>query len=122
MLSASDALRAHDDCKARLAAKVGRRITNLSEYRELAPDHECQLVRFIRENAGDPGLEPELAQLRTAHATVHSIAIALAQKHADGQVIDVETEFALSSNFGAASSSLVAAIRRLEKKLRSLAA
>ena len=122
MLNALGALRAHDDCKARLAEKVGRRPRCTSDYRGFAPDQECLLVRFIRENAGDPDLEPELTQLRTAHATVHSIAIALAQRPADGQDIDIETEFAPSSNFGAASSSLVAAIWRLEKKLRSIAA
>ena len=120
MLSALDALCAHDDCKARLAAKVGRRINNPLEYRELAPDHECLLVRFIRENSGAPDLEPELSQLRVAHATVHRVAIALAQKHADGQDVDIAAEFAPHSNFGAASSSLVAAIRRLDQKLRSL--
>jgi hypothetical protein len=120
MLSASDALRAHDDCRARLAAKVGRRINDPSEYREFAPDHECLLVRFIRENTGAPDLEPELSQLRTAHATVHRVAIALALKHAEGQDIDIDAEFAPCGNFGAASSSLTTAIRRLDKKLRSL--
>jgi hypothetical protein len=120
MLNAFDALRAHDDCKARLAAKVVRPINNPSEYRELAPDHECLLVRFIRENTGALDLEPELTQLRIAHATVHCVAIALAQKHADGQDIDIAVEFAPNSNFGAASSSLVAAIKRLDKKLQSV--
>ena len=122
MLNGRDAVRAHDDCKTRLAVKVGQPISCPSDYRGFAPDHECLLVRFIRQYAGAPDLEPELSQLRTAHATVHSIAIALAQKHTDGQRIDIETEFAPYSNFGAASSSLVTAIWRLEKKLHSLAA
>jgi len=122
MLNALAALQAHEDCKARLAMNLRRRIVCLSDYRELAPDHECVLVRFIRENTGAADLEPELSQLRAAHATVHTIAIALAQKHAEGQDIDIATELAPFSNFGAASSSLVSAIWRLEKKLHSLAA
>ena len=121
MLDASDALRAHAQCKTKLADVLKRRIYHNPYYCELAPDHDCMLVRFIRENDGAPGLEPELTQVKAAHATVHTAAIGLAQKRASGDPINLEHEFAPSSNFGAASAALVAAIWKLEKKLHSMA-
>jgi hypothetical protein len=121
MLNASDALRAHTRCKARIAAILKQPRTIAVEYQEALPHGDCVLVRFIKEHDGDHALEPELSVLRSAHATVHSVAIGLVQKRAAGQRIDFDVEFSPSSNFGAASSSLINAVWRLEKKLHSMA-
>jgi hypothetical protein len=120
MLNASEALRAHAWCKSRLAAILKRPRSEAVQYDELLPHCNCVLVRFIAEHEGDCDLEPEMSVLKTAHATVHTVAIGLAQKRIAGQRIDLDLEFSPSSNFGAASSSLVNAVWRLEKKLHSM--
>jgi hypothetical protein len=121
MLNASDALRAHTRCKARLAELLARKGSHANDHNEFSPQQECILVRFIRENDGATDLEPELGMVRSAHATVHCVVIGLVQKRALGECIAMDREFAANSNFGAASSSLVTAIWNLEKKLHSMA-
>lgn len=121
-MDASDALRAHSRCKAKLAYRLSHALKDEPYFTELAPHQECPLVRFIRENDGDLELEPELTQVKIAHATWHCANIGLAQKRAAGIEIDVEAEFSPTGNSGSASAALVAAIWRLEKKLHSMAA
>jgi len=121
MLNISEALRAHARCKSRFVEQLRRPCRDPNYLNEFTPHRDCVLIRFIEENKGDPDLEPELSILRTAHATVHTVAIGLAQKYAAGQIVNLEAEFAPNANFGGASSSLVSAIWRLEKKLHSMA-
>ena len=45
----------------------------------------------------------------------------LAEKRACGQKIDIAVEFGSQSNFGAASSLLISAIWKMERKLHSMA-
>jgi hypothetical protein len=122
MLDTTDALRAHSRCRNRLTDLLSRQAFHSPYFCELAPDPDCQLSRFIRENDGDPSLEPELNMVRIAHATMHCVAIGLAQKRVAGETLDIQNELRPSGNLGAASASLVSAIWKLEKKLRSLAA
>lgn len=121
MLNAWDALRAHQHCKARLAETIKNKSFDGSCFGAVKPQEECCLVRFIREHEMHPGLKPEIEMLRTAHATVHRVAVWLAEKRAAGEPLDPQVDFSESSNFGAATSSLVTAIWRLERKLQSLA-
>lgn len=121
MLHASDALRAHAQCKERIADILCRDATHRPYFCELAPDHDCALARFIAENAERPGLEPELTRVRTAHAALHCIAIEIAQKHTAEHPADIAHAFGSAGAFGAASNALVDAIWRLEGRLQALA-
>jgi hypothetical protein len=120
MLDALDALRAHARCKARLADRL---LTSQpgSNFGEFGPDPDCGLARFIRDSESMFGCSADICLLKAAHATLHSVAIGLAQRRAKGQVIDVDFEFGAHSNLGAASSSLISAVWRLEKKLHAMA-
>lgn len=120
MLHTSDVLRAHAQCKERLADLLsGARLHN-PYFCELAPDQDCPVVRFIRENAGDEALEPELTRLRTAHAEIHCAAIALAQKRTAGEPIDIAAEFGSNGEIGKASLVLIDNLWRIEKKLEAM--
>lgn len=121
MLNPSEALRAHTRCKARMVAALRKPQRTPLRYDEMLPHEDCVFLRFIKEHSDDRSLEPEISALRSAHATVHSVAIGLMQKRALGQRIDFDLEFSPSSNFGAASSSLINAVWRLEKKLHGMA-
>ncbi|GAA0576584.1 hypothetical protein GCM10008942_26800 [Rhizomicrobium electricum] len=120
MLHTSDVLRAHAQCKQRLAELLDAKRLHDPYFCELAPDQECLVVRFMRENAGDEALEPELTHLRTAHAEMHCAAIALAQKRSAGQVIDIAHEFGSNGELGMASSELIDNIWRIERKLEQM--
>lgn len=120
MLSTADALRAHGHCKAKLAAYLSSTGPARDEH-DFCPDPKCGVVRFIKESEDTFGGATEIRLLKVAHATVHAVALGLAQKRASGELMDVEFELGAHSNYGAASSSLVAAIWRLEKKLHSMA-
>jgi hypothetical protein len=119
MLDALDAQRAHARCKARLADRLCDPQPG-SDLREFGPDPDCAISRFICDGEKTLGCSPEVCLLKAAHTTVHSVAIGLAQRRAMGQVIDVDFEFGTHSNLGAASSSLISAVWRLEKKLHAL--
>jgi hypothetical protein len=121
MLHASDALRAHAQCKERLADILCRNATHSPYFCELAPHADCVMARFIQENIADPDLEPELIRVRAAHAAVHCRIIELAQKHDAGRPLDIAHEFGTQGELGAASNALVDAIWKLEGKRLSLA-
>lgn len=120
MLHTSDVLRAHAQCKERLADLLSGSKFHTPYFCELAPDQDCPVVCFIRENAGDEALEPELTQLRTAHAAMHCAAISLAQQCSAGQAIDIAAEFGSNGELGKASSTLIDTLWRIEKKLEAL--
>jgi hypothetical protein len=120
MLSPSEVLRAHAHCKERLADLLSGTHFHQPYFCELAPDQECPVVRFIRQNAGDEALEPELTQLRTAHAEIHCAAIALAQKRAAGETVDIAHEFGSNGEIGMASVTLIDNLWRIEKKLEAM--
>jgi hypothetical protein len=120
MLDSLEALCAHARCKKRLAYRLGQEKL-AADFREFSPDENCAVVRFIRDGEKAFGSSPEICRLKEAHATVHSVAIGLAQKRAAGQKFDVEYELGSHSNFGAASSSLISAIWRLDQRVHSVA-
>lgn len=120
MLSPSEVLRAHAQCKERLADLLSGTHFHQPYFCELAPDQDCPLVRFIRQNAGDEALEPELTQLRTAHAEIHCAAIALAQKRSTGEGVDIAHEFGSNGEIGKASLLLIDNLWRIEKKLEAM--
>jgi len=119
-LNVADALHAHSRCKAHLLEMLKQGRGAASDHRDFAVDPDCTLVRFIQQHEGVDAYEPELSRLKIAHAAVHSVVIDLVGLRAAGKPIDIENEFAQHGNFGAASSSLLSAIWRLETKLGSL--
>jgi len=120
MMNASDALSAHARSKTPFADVLDTHAFHAPYYCELAPDLECPVVQFMRENAGDPALEPELTQVRIAHAAMHCAMIALAQRRNTGQPIDITGEFGSLGEFGAASETLIDSIHRLDRKMQHL--
>lgn len=120
MLNASDALCAHANCRARFAEILDTNALHAPFFCELAPDQDCILVRYIRENASDPALEPELTQLRAAHAAMHCAMIELAEQQSGGHPVDITAAFGSNGTFGAASNALIDSVRRFERKLHAL--
>jgi len=114
------ALKAHARCKSRLAAYLAHPNTE-PQWNQVTANPQCELVQFIQECATKFGPSPEVRLLQSAHATVHSVAMGLAQKRAAGGKFDVVLEFGTQSNYGAASSLLVSAIWKMERKLHSMA-
>jgi hypothetical protein len=119
MLDAFVALCAHANCRARAAARFREPQSELS-FGEFNPRLDCEVVHFIQECSAVYGDSPDVLVLKAAHATVHSVLIGLAQKRKTGQPVNADVEFAPNSNFGAASSSLVSAIWRMERKSGSM--
>lgn len=120
MMNTSDALRAHARCRARLALCLGKNWTSV-DLKEFTPHPDCSLVRFLKDAQNLCGPLAEIDMARTAHATVHSVALGLAQKRMAGLHVDTDVEFGEAGNFGSASSLLVSSLWRLEKKLHTMA-
>jgi len=120
MMNTSDALRAHARCRSRLATCLGKNWASV-DLKDFTPHPECNLVRFLKDAENLCGPLAEIGMARTAHATVHSVALGLAQKRMTGLVVDIDTEFSEVGNFGSASSLLVSSLWRLEKKLHTMA-
>jgi hypothetical protein len=117
MLNASDALSAHARCRIHFADLLKTNATHAPFFCELAPDQDCILVRYIREHAGDPALEPELTQLRTAHAAMHCVMIELAEQQSAGHPVDITAAFGSNGALGIASNVLIDTVHRLDRKL-----
>ena len=120
MLDVSDALHAHMQCRA-LMVKNLKQPPACMEYLDFRPFQDCVLERFVHECEQRHIDWPEIELVRSAHNSLHKLVTDLARRRISGEYVNVDAENAREGRIDNASSALVAALWRLERRLHSLA-
>mgnify|MGYP003406294970 CR=1 FL=1 len=110
-----DAIKAHATWKMKLQTYISKPDGSL-KANEVEPDNKCALGQWIYGEGSKYSALPEYTALKNEHARFHKAAAGVIKKADSGQNVKEETAIGAASDFGSASTSVVAAIMKMKAK------
>ncbi len=111
-----EAVKAHSAWKMKLSAYLRNPDKSLKAD-EVSQDNKCDLGKWIHGEAGQYSQLPEYSALKAEHANFHKAAADVIRKADSGQSTTEDTQLGGNSPFAKASSSVVAAIMAIRRKV-----
>ena len=109
-----EAIQAHSAWKLKLSTYLRKPDGSINSA-ILRPDNKCTLGQWLHGEGRKFANVPEYKKLVTEHARFHRAAAAVVDKANAGQSTSEDTALGGKSEFGAASSSVVALILNMKK-------
>ncbi len=111
-----EAIRAHERWKAMLTTYL-KNPDGAIDAGQLEADDKCELGQWIHGEGAKHFALPEYAALRTVHADFHRVAAKVVRSANLAPIANADAMLRPTSDYGAASASVVDSIKALARKL-----
>ncbi len=114
-MNVQEAIAAHAQWKIKLAVYL-KKPDNSVSFEQLGADDRCELGKWIYGDGAEFKGTPEYETVRSAHAKFHRAAAAVVRKANIDKSLDADSVLGPHSEFGAASTAVVLALKALAAK------